>query len=74
MRWAAPRQGAGSDQAAGFQRNVAFAPDDHVIVNRDAKQAAFEGRRQAILRRTDNNTPARLRVGAHGPASAELPL
>ena len=51
--------------------------DDHapgVDDPRDAKQAAFEGRRQAILRRTDNNTPARLRVGAHGPASAELPL
>lgn len=41
---------------------------------RDAEHAAFEGRGLAILRRTDSNTSARLRVSAPGLASAELPL
>lgn len=39
---------------------------------KDAEHAAFEGRGLAVLRRTDNNTPARLRVSAPGLAAAEL--
>lgn len=41
---------------------------------KDAEHAAFEGRGLAILRRTDHNQPARLRVSAPGLAAAELPL
>lgn len=41
---------------------------------RDAEHAAYEGRGLAVLRRTDNNNPAHLRVSAPGLASAELPL
>lgn len=39
---------------------------------RDAEHAAYEGRGLAILRRTDNTQPARLRVSAPGLAPAEL--
>jgi beta-galactosidase len=39
---------------------------------KDAEHAAFEGRGLAILRRTDNNTPARLRVSAAGLTPAAL--
>lgn len=41
---------------------------------RDAEHAAFEGRGLAVLRRTDNTQPARLRVSAPGLAPAELAL
>ncbi|MFT7775044.1 glycoside hydrolase family 2 TIM barrel-domain containing protein [Roseateles sp.] len=39
---------------------------------RDAEHAAYEGRGLAVLRRTDNTQPARLRVSAPGLVPAEL--
>ncbi|KQW51767.1 hypothetical protein ASC81_03910 [Pelomonas sp. Root405] len=41
---------------------------------RDAEHAVHEGRGLAVLRRTDHNTPARLRVSAPGLSAAELAL
>ncbi|MGQ3055048.1 MAG: glycoside hydrolase family 2 TIM barrel-domain containing protein [Roseateles sp.] len=41
---------------------------------KDAEHAVHEGRGLAVLRRTDNAMPARLRVSAPGLAAAELPL
>lgn len=41
---------------------------------RDAEHAVHEGRGLAVLRRTDNTQPARLRVTAPGLAPAELPF
>lgn len=41
---------------------------------RDAEHAVHEGRGLAVLRRTDNKQPARLRVTAPGLAPAELPF